>query len=98
MENAVRIFHTKVFAPLRNQTLHSIKDINRAIRELLEEHNAMSLRGREVEQQEIRPLPALLLTLRFIVFFLIGVAKESLRKTFEFFSGNLKVLPIYKYK
>lgn len=66
VENAVRIIYTRVFAPLRNQTFHSIKDINAAIRELLEKHNAMSFRGREysryslfreVELQELRPLP-----------------------------------------
>jgi transposase len=66
VENAVRIIYTRVFAPLRNDIFHSIKDINKAIQGLLEKHNAMSFRGREysryslfkeVELQELRPLP-----------------------------------------
>src|SRR5690606_9977277 len=66
VENAVRIIYTRVFAPLRNQTFHSIPDINKAMLKLLENHNKMSFRGREysryslfreVEQQELGPLP-----------------------------------------
>jgi transposase len=66
VENAVRIIYTRVFAPLRHQTFHSISDINKAILKLLEVHNSMSFRGREysrhslfeeVEKQELKPLP-----------------------------------------
>ena len=66
VENAVRIIYTRVFAPLRNETFHSVADINTAIRELLEKHNDMSFRGREysrrslfleVESRELMPLP-----------------------------------------
>lgn len=66
VENAVRIIYTRVFAPLRNDIFHSIKDINKAIQSLLEKHNAMSFRGREysryslfeeVELRELGPLP-----------------------------------------
>lgn len=66
VENAVRIIYTRVFAPLRHQTFHSIPEINKAILKHLEVHNSMSFRGREysryslfeeVEKQELRPLP-----------------------------------------
>ncbi len=66
VENAVRIIYTRVFAPLRHQTFHSIPEINKAIGPLLETHNKMSFRGREysryslfeeVEKQELRSLP-----------------------------------------
>jgi transposase len=66
VENAVRIIYTRVFAPLRHQTFHSIPNINKAILELLDSHNKMSFRGREysryslfkeVEKQELKPLP-----------------------------------------
>ena len=63
----MKIIYTRVFAPLRNQVFHSMTDINIAIRELLEKHNAMSFRGREysrcslfmeIEKGELMPLPA----------------------------------------
>ena len=66
VENAVRIIYTRVFAPLRHQTFHSVPEINKAILELLKTHNEMSFRGREysrrslfdeVEKQELKPLP-----------------------------------------
>lgn len=66
VENAVKIIYTRVFAPLRNQVFHSMADINIAIRELLEKHNAMPFRGREysrcslfmeIEKGELMPLP-----------------------------------------
>ena len=62
----MRIIYTRVFAPLRHQTVHRIPDINKAILELLDSHNKMSFRGREysryslfkeVEKQELKPLP-----------------------------------------
>lgn len=67
VENAVRIIYTRVFAPLRNQTFHSLVDINVAIRGLLEKHNDMSFRGREysrcslfmeIEKNQLMALPA----------------------------------------
>ena len=66
VENAVRIVYTRVFAPLRNTTFHSVGEINRAILELLRAHNNISFRGREysrcslfreVEVPELGPLP-----------------------------------------
>lgn len=53
VENAVRIIYTRVFAPLRDRTFHSIEDINGAISELLEKHNAMSFRGREYSRYSL---------------------------------------------
>jgi transposase len=53
VENAVRIIYTRVFAPLRNDIFHSIKDINKAIQGLLEKHNAMSFRGREYSRYSL---------------------------------------------
>ena len=67
VENAVRIIYTRVFAPLRNLTFHDIPSINKAILELLGQHNGMSFRGRsysrsslfkEVEQQALDALPS----------------------------------------
>ena len=67
VENAMKIIHTRVFAPLRNQVFHGITDINMAIRELLEKQNAMPFRGREyfrrslfmeIEKGELMPLHA----------------------------------------
>ena len=75
VENAVRIIYTRVFAPLRHQTFHSIFDINKAIHPLLETHNKMSFRGREysryslfeeVEKQELRPLPLKRYEIKFL--------------------------------
>jgi transposase len=66
VENAVRIIYTRVFAPLRNEVFHHIKDLNKAILELLKQHNNKSFRGREysrsalfeeVEKQALLPLP-----------------------------------------
>lgn len=66
VENAVRIIYTRVFAPLRNKTFHTRKDINKAILKLLDAHNKMSFRGRaysryslfkEIESVALRPLP-----------------------------------------
>lgn len=60
------IIYTRVFAPLRNEVFHHIKDLNKAILELLREHNGKSFRGREysrsaffeeVEKQALLPLP-----------------------------------------
>lgn len=66
VENAVRIIYTRIFAPLRHQTFHSVAALNQAIGVLLDRHNTMPFRGREysrrslfeeVEAQALRGLP-----------------------------------------
>jgi len=39
VENAVKIIYRRVFAPLRDHLFHSVKELNEAIGDLLEEHN-----------------------------------------------------------
>jgi transposase len=66
VENAVKIVYRRIFAPLRNQTFSSLKEINLAIAEKLEEYNNrkltnMTVSRRElfdlVEKEELRSLP-----------------------------------------
>ena len=66
VENAVKITYRRVFAPLRDRLFHSVKELNEAIRDLLEEHNntpfqriKMSRRDLfdEIEKTTLKPLP-----------------------------------------
>ncbi|MEA3485771.1 MAG: IS21 family transposase [Candidatus Aerophobetes bacterium] len=66
VENAVKITYRRVFAPLRDRLFHSVKELNEAIRDLLEEHNntpfqriKMSRRNLfdEIEKAALKPLP-----------------------------------------
>src|SRR5690606_4099982 len=66
VEGAVKILYTRVYSALRDKTFFSLKEINAAIRELIETHNTSKLSGRpysredlfdEVEKGELSPLP-----------------------------------------
>ena len=65
-ENAVRLIYQRVYARLRNRVFYSLEELNEAIRELLEKHNAtpfqrMSISRRELfettERSKLHPLP-----------------------------------------
>ncbi len=67
VEGAVKIIYTAVYARLRNETFHSLEELNEAIGILLEEHNKRKMKGRsysrrqmfeEVERSQLRPLPS----------------------------------------
>jgi transposase len=67
VENAVRLIYQRVFAPLRNSTFYSLDELNKAIRELVDEHNAKNLsrlsfsrrdRFNQSEQKVLHKLPA----------------------------------------
>lgn len=64
-EGAVKILYRRIYSNLREQTFFCLKQLNRAIWELLEKHNNMKLTGRphsrlelfkELEQKELAPL------------------------------------------
>jgi len=68
VEGAVKIMYTRIYAPLRKVVYHSLKDLNEAIRVVLEEHNNRFLQGRnysrrqqfdEIEREVLNPLPVL---------------------------------------
>src|SRR5690606_3126566 len=66
VEGAVKIIYTRIYAPLRKNTYHSLEELNTAIWECLEHHNDGPLKGRnysrrlqfeEVERETLGPLP-----------------------------------------
>ena len=66
VEGAVKILYTRVYSVLRDKTFFSLKELNVAIREALEVHNATQLSGRsysrhdlfnDVEKQTLSALP-----------------------------------------
>ncbi len=66
VEGLIRILYSRIYAPLRNQTFHSLNEMNLAITQLLEQHNnAMFCRRNESrrqvfessEKQHLIPLP-----------------------------------------
>ena len=66
VENAVRLIYQRIYAPLRNRTFFSLKELNEAIRDLLEKHNntpfqRLHTSRRElferVEKKVLKPLP-----------------------------------------
>lgn len=67
VEKAVNIIYTRIYAPLRNQVFYTIEDLNKAISELLEEHNQKHFQREPVsrrdkfeqyERSTLAPLPA----------------------------------------
>lgn len=67
VENAVRLIYQRVFAPLRNQTFYTLDELNKAMRELVDEHNARNLyrlpfsrkdRFMQFERKALHKLPA----------------------------------------
>lgn len=68
VEGAVKIIYTRIYAPLRKNSYHSLPELNVAIRAALETHNNQLLQGRnysrrlqfeEVERPLLAPLPVL---------------------------------------
>ena len=66
-ENGVRLVYQRIYAPLRNQTFYSLKELNEAIWRLLEKHNNTNFQGMDISRRELfeqierdvlRPLPA----------------------------------------
>lgn len=66
VENAVTLIYQRVFAPLRNMTFFSLRELNEAAWELLEKHNNTPFQKRnitrrqlfnEIEKNELQPLP-----------------------------------------
>jgi len=66
VENIVRTVYSRVFAPLRNETFHSLGELNRAVWQALEKHNNTNFQGEDFnrrqrfeqqEQQHLSPLP-----------------------------------------
>lgn len=65
-ENAVRIVYSWIFARIRDQVFFSLADLNKAIRELLEEYNNKPMQRpklsrrdmfNEIEKDALKPLP-----------------------------------------
>ena len=65
-ENAVTLVYQRIFAPLRNRTFHSLRELNEAAWELMEKHNNTPFQKRdttrrqlfnEIEKSELLPLP-----------------------------------------
>jgi len=66
VENAVKLVYQRIYAPLRNRTFYSLKELNEAIWDLLEKHNntafqRLKISRRElfemIEQPVLKPLP-----------------------------------------
>ena len=67
VENAVKIVYSRIFAPLRNQVFYSLDDLNRAIIEMINEHNNRFFQRinisrrqlfKETEQSVLKLLPS----------------------------------------
>ncbi len=68
VEGVVKIIYTRIYAMLKLDLIHSLEELNRAIRILLEEHNNKALTGRdysrrqlfdEIEKEVLQPLPVI---------------------------------------
>ena len=68
VEGVVKIMYTRVYAMLKLDLIHSLEELNQAIRTLLEEHNNKWLTGRnysrrqmfdEIEKEVLQPLPVI---------------------------------------
>src|SRR5690606_38545663 len=65
VENMVKIAYSRIFAPLRDRVFRSIYELNEAIGEYLEKHNATPFQGKdhsrndlyEGEKALLKPLP-----------------------------------------
>lgn len=67
VENAVKIIYSRIYAAIRNRIFHSLKELNQAILEELENHNAAPMKRLnisrnqlflETEKSSLKPLPA----------------------------------------
>ena len=53
VEGAVKIIYTRLFAPLRKRTFHSLDELNMALWELLETHNNRRFQRQDVSRAEL---------------------------------------------
>jgi transposase len=53
VENAVRLVYQRIYAPLRNRTFYSLKELNEAIWGLLEEHNTTDFQRLKISRREL---------------------------------------------
>jgi len=53
IENAVRLVYQRIYAPLRNRTFFSLKELNEAIRDLLEKHNDTPFQRLKISRREL---------------------------------------------
>jgi transposase len=52
VEGAVKIIYTRIYARLRENTYHSLEELNAAIKEVLEDHNNKLLKGRHYSRRQ----------------------------------------------
>lgn len=52
VESAVNILYTRVYAPLHDTIFHDLRDLNKAIEQLVARHNAMNYQGRSFSRQQ----------------------------------------------
>ena len=66
VENVIGIIYSRIYAPLRDQVFYSLKELNDAIRPLLEKHNHTIMKSlkasrrkifEDVDKPALRPLP-----------------------------------------
>jgi transposase len=74
VENNVKITYTRIYATLRNETFHSLAELNRAILEKLELHHRMNFQKKTFSRQELfinrekallQPLPERAYSIRY---------------------------------
>ncbi|MDO9464985.1 MAG: IS21 family transposase, partial [bacterium] len=53
VENAVRLVYQRIYAPLRNRTFFSLKELNEAIWDLLEKHNNTPFQRLNISRREL---------------------------------------------
>jgi len=53
VENAVKLVYQRIYAPLRNKTFYSLKELNEAVWELLEEHNNKNFQRLKISRREL---------------------------------------------
>ena len=66
VESAVNILYTRVYAPLHGKVFHTLADLNKAIKELVDKHNRLKYQQRAttrfeefeaIEREMLKPLP-----------------------------------------
>lgn len=92
VENAVRTAYTRLYAPLRDQTFHSISEINAGLRQQLEAHQNRDFQDREgtrlscfteYESPLLSPLPT-------TPFLLKKTVRAKVQKNYHVFLGERK--------
>lgn len=53
VENSVKITYRRIYAALRNQTFHSLAELNKAIREKLDQHHGLNFQKKIFSRQEL---------------------------------------------